>query len=116
MNVDTGARVRVFAHHTRDQRHALPVERVGDPVHGNRVKAGVAHHDLHGRDGGGIAFIRRLNILFQHVADGGQTIQKRCHGLTRFGFTFAAVFAFGPLAGVFEGTVGLIEQPQCDAA
>jgi len=106
----------VLAHHARDQRHALPVERVGDTLHGDRVKAGVAHHDLHGRHRGGITFVGRLDILLQHIADGGQPVQKRRHRLARLGLAVVALLALDPLAGVFEGAVGLVAQPQRDVA
>ena len=69
MNVDTGARMRPFRHHARDERRAGLMEPVREPLNGNCLDKRIRQNDLLAPERGRIAFESSFNVRVQQLAD-----------------------------------------------
>ena len=76
VNVDPGQTMRVFRHHARQQRHALPVEHMCQAVGADGREGRVAEDDLVHAFRRGVALIGGNQVRLQLALDLGQISQQ----------------------------------------
>ena len=69
VQVDAGAGVRPLGHDTGNKRNVLPVELVGEALHGNRFDAGIGDNHFVAAERGGVAVERRVGIGAEQLPD-----------------------------------------------
>ena len=77
VDIDAGLAVGHFGEQTRDERDALAVEAVRQPVHGRGVETGVGEDDLVDALGRRVARGRRLGVLPEPLAEPGEFGERR---------------------------------------
>ena len=110
VNIDARNLVGVFGHHAGNQRQVQFKEAVRQTKNTNRLKGGVGQHYLFPRTRGGVAFIRRLNIGIESLANERQRRYKVFDNLFRLFLTFLASLAGRGALGAQHVAGHLIEQ------
>ena len=114
MDVDARARVGHLGDDARDQRHLEAVELVGDAVMHHGVHGGIAEDGLARAGGRGVAFVARLGIPGQLVADVRQLVHEGQRQLAAVALAVLAALALAR-AGEGDAALDLLGQQPVDA-
>ncbi len=76
MDVDAGAAVRPLGHHARDERNALAIQHVRDPLDRDGLQSGIGEDDFIGALRRGIAFVGGLDVGLQKFSHRGQAAEE----------------------------------------
>ena len=109
VQVHAGSRVRPFRHDARNERHALFVQLVREPVHGDGFHARIGDDNFFFAERGGVAIEGRFAVGLEQFAHGREVGKKLQRG--RAGCGTKVLFRHAFRCAILKAFVNLVFEP-----